>query len=831
MHRRVVIGAAITGLFAHAAVLYAYGDQPPGPLISNLLQFTLGIGGTLCAWSAARNSGWFARKVWRLVTVALAIYTAGQGIVIYYDNVVGAPLFSPWISDQFLFFWVVPLLMATLIDPFSGQRKVDWALVMDFCQVILFALALHVSVFAVAANWQSHGQELAFLEWQMRMVRDGVVMAALLARVVLAVSQNSGRLFTRIAAFFLAYAIADGIYLYAEAAWHNRVGSWLDLLWTVPRIVLIISAITWKDEWRHVEVETPKRTRRQVLPLHLAPVVGPLMILWVTSRMSASAPTMAALLVGSSFVLASIRFLITQERQDRVTNELRRNRDLLEAIIEGTTEVVYLRDLEGRYVLVNGTACKVLTRTREEIIGRRDEDFFPAANVHAIRESDAEVVRTGKACVTEDSLVIGGQTKTYFSTKGPHRDSTGKVIGVLGIAVDVTERRKMEEQLRKAQRMESIGTLAGGVAHDFNNLLTVIKGYSQLLLETATDGNTKEGMQEIDAAADRAAALTRQLLAFSRQQVLQPRIVDLNTVIRGMEKMLKRLIGEDVECRLRFADGLHPVLADPTQIEQVVMNLAVNARDAMPRGGVLRIQTANTEIGQSAGNGDSEIAPGSFVLLRVEDTGMGMDAATQAKVFEPFFTTKPQGKGTGLGLSTVYGIVKQSGGTIEFQSKVGEGTVFQIHLPVAKEGAESEPVRSGLTVIRQGHETVLVVEDDIALRGYVASVLEKSGYRVLVAESPEHAETLAQEFSSDIHLLLTDVVMPRTSGLELARRICLIRRETRVLWMSGHSDETIVRHGMVEQGVHLLPKPFTPAILAAKVRETLESQGTGPGVV
>ena len=395
---------------------------------------------------------------------------------------------------------------------------------------------------------------------------------------------------------------------------------------------------------------------------------------------------------------------------------------------------------------------------------------------------------------------------------------------LLSSIADITERRALEAQLRQAMKMEAIGRLAGGVAHDFNNLLTVITGYTELLLESPDQGRavSRERTEQIRSAAQRAASLTRQLLAFSRQQVLQPRKLSLNTVVSDLDKMLRRLIGEDVEVKTTLAENLGLVELDPSQIEQVLMNLAVNARDAMPKGGLLTLETANVRLDDTYRTQHTYVVPGDYVRLTVSDTGVGMNSEVRARIFEPFFTTKESGKGTGLGLSTVYGIVKQSGGYIEVYSEPGRGTSFKIHFPRVVQTADdaSRRVPSGSDM--RGSETILLVEDNKQLRELAALVLTSRGYRVLSASNFEEVETICKREKGKIHLLLTDVVMPRVSGTEIARFVAERRPQTRILYMSGYTADTTVHHGVLEHGVAFLQKPFTPATLATKVREVLD---------
>jgi nitrogen-specific signal transduction histidine kinase len=386
------------------------------------------------------------------------------------------------------------------------------------------------------------------------------------------------------------------------------------------------------------------------------------------------------------------------------------------------------------------------------------------------------------------------------------RDASGAAIAIECIARNVTERRSLEEQFQQSQKMEAVGRLAGGVAHDFNNLLTVILGYSaQLLAELPADDVHLEELDEINKAGERAAALTRQLLAFSRRQVLQPQVLDLNTVVADMERMLVRLLAADIRYVTVAAPEPARVRADCGQMEQVLMNLVVNARDAMPNGGTLTVEVASA-------------AP--YVTLAVRDTGVGMDEATQRRIFEPFFTTKPAGVGTGLGLSTVYGIVTQSGGSVSVKSQVGAGTTFTVALPAIEKASEIAGEDRRTAAPAGGKGTILVVEDEAAVRNLICAVLKRAGYQVLAASDGAEARLLSEDHPGEIHLLLTDMVMPGTRGDELARYLKSSRPDLRVLLMSGYTDQTV---GELAADVAFLQKPFTPSSLSQAVRRALES--------
>lgn len=384
------------------------------------------------------------------------------------------------------------------------------------------------------------------------------------------------------------------------------------------------------------------------------------------------------------------------------------------------------------------------------------------------------------------------------------------------------EMATLQEQLRQSQKMEAIGQLAGGIAHDFNNLLTIMKGHSQLALMNLKEGEPLRGsFEEIEKATTKSANLVRQILAFSRRQVMEMIVLDLNTLLRDLEKMLRRIIGEDIGLLTVLADDLGRVKADPGQIEQVVLNLAVNARDAMPQGGKLTIETANVELDEAYARRHVAVKPGRYVMIAVSDTGVGMTPEIRERVFEPFFTTKEKGKGTGLGLATVYGIVKQSGGNIWVYSEPGQGTVFKIYLPRVDEPLTEEGEKEEIGLFR-GVGVILVVEDEEGVRKLVLEMLKKQGYSVLEADDEEEALLICRQYKDTIHLMVTDVVMPRISGPELAKRLVVFHPEMKVLYMSGYADNAIVHHGVLKEGVNFIQKPFTIEGLAKKVREVLD---------
>jgi PAS domain S-box-containing protein len=488
-------------------------------------------------------------------------------------------------------------------------------------------------------------------------------------------------------------------------------------------------------------------------------------------------------------------------------------------LVEHAPLGIYRSTRSGRFLTVNPALIKMLGYGWAEEMLRLDiaRDVYaePAERERLIRESPRQTEVLWKR---RDGARITVRLTSRSIPSLPGEDECYE-----GLVEDVTEQRNLENQFRQAQRMEAVGRLAGGVAHDFNNVLTAITGYSDLLLEDLGPEDPKRSdVEEIKAAALRAAALTRQLLAFSRKQVLQTRVLDLNEVVQTLDKMLHRLIGEDVKLELALASALGAVRADPGQLEQVILNLAVNSRDAMPSGGKLTLETANVELDDAYVREHTGATSGRFVMLAVSDTGIGMDAETRAHIFEPFFTTKELGKGTGLGLATVYGIVKQSGGYVWVYSEPGRGTTFKIYLPQVDELPDSASLPAPVQPVVGGRETVLLAEDDPSVRAVVSDVLTQKGYRVLRAPDGQAALEMARSHPAEIQLLVTDIVMPGMTGRELAEAVVAERPGVRVLYMSGYTDDAIVRHGVLEEGMPYLQKPFSPRALASKVREVLD---------
>jgi two-component system, cell cycle sensor histidine kinase and response regulator CckA len=513
---------------------------------------------------------------------------------------------------------------------------------------------------------------------------------------------------------------------------------------------------------------------------------------------------------------------ITERKQ--AEEALKESKEYLNQIINSIGDPIFVRDRDHNFVLVNEAFCNFFHRTPEEWLGRTRFESLNKDLQSSIWETEEAVLRTGIENITEDNLIDWqGDSRIVMTKKSLLTDKRGnkQIIGVLR---DITEYKRLETQFLQAQKMEAIGILAGGVAHDFNNLLNVINGYSELILcELSPNSPIRKDLEQIKDAGQRAAALTSQLLAFSRKQIMQPEIIDLNKVVTRMETMLRRLIGEDIDFISITHPDLMPVHADPGKIEQLIMNLAVNARDAMPKGGKLTIETANTDFDDSYVKKHPVAQKGPYVMLAISDNGVGMDAATQAHLFEPFFTTKEKGKGTGLGLSTVYGIVKQSNGFIWTYSEPGKGTTFKLYFPQANVAVAGYTVEVKTESGFRGTETILVVEDEASVRSLTGRILRNHGYNVLEAENGMRAIRIAEEFAGKIDLIVTDAIMPGMSGRELVSHLEASRPGIKSLFVSGYTDNSIVHHGILDSNIAFLQKPFSGDSLAGKVRQVLNS--------
>jgi two-component system cell cycle sensor histidine kinase/response regulator CckA len=524
-------------------------------------------------------------------------------------------------------------------------------------------------------------------------------------------------------------------------------------------------------------------------------------------------------------LLFDVYAIYQQVQIHRIRRRLLEREELFQLISENAADMIAVVDANGERLYNSPSYARVLGYTAEDLRRTSPMEQVHPDDLPMVLDAAKEAKGSGIGRRIEYRMRRkDGEWVVLESTASPIRNAAGNVEKLVIVNRDISERRHLELQLRQSQKMDAIGRLSGGVAHDFNNLLGVIIGYSEVLQDQIKEGDRlRVCVDQILQAGKRAASLTRQLLAFSRQQVLEPKVLLLNGVVGDMEKMLRRLIGEDVQLTTKLDPKLGKVRADQGQIEQVVMNLAVNARDAMPEGGQLSIETCNTEMDEAfVKRYPYPVQTGPYILLTVSDTGTGMDDATKQRIFEPFFTTKEKGKGTGLGLSMVYGVVKQSNGYIDVFSAVGNGTTFKIYLPQIGQEPEERATKTALSKALRGSETILLVEDEKNLCVLTRNLLEQYGYSVLEAESGAQALAISRQNTGAIHLLLTDIVMPGISGRALAQTLSKERRGIRVVYMSGYTGQTVGGQTVLSPGSHFLQKPFTREDLARKIREALE---------
>jgi PAS domain S-box-containing protein len=531
--------------------------------------------------------------------------------------------------------------------------------------------------------------------------------------------------------------------------------------------------------------------------------------------------------VGDTIVGRVVSFRDITEHK-RLQKQLHETKSHLENLLENANDAIYTLDLEGKLTYVNHRAVGLTGYSREELVGRDiasilHPDDLPERLEHLKRAG------TGVPQITRLRFIRKEGDAVTLSMNETPIIKEGKIVGIFGIGRDITREVELEDQLRQAQKLEAVGQLAGGVAHDFNNLLTVILGHTELaLMKTLDDSSLRKDLSEVKMAAERAADLTGQLLTFSRKQMIQPKVIDLNVTISRMNRLLRRLVREDIDFRVERAPELWRIMADPNQVEQVIVNLVVNARDAMPEGGTIFLETDNVEIGNERAKELGGIRAGRYVMLSVTDTGNGMSKEIQKRIFEPFFTTKPEGKGTGLGLSTVYGIVRQHKGGVWVHSRIGQGTTFKAYMPAVDGKDATERLVASPQIPRGFEETILVVEDEESVRGMVVTTLSELGYAVWEAHGGPQALAFLDEQGVEPDLLITDVVMPGIGGEKLAEECERRLPDVQILFISGYTDNAIHKDGVLKEGIEFLQKPFTPLSLALKVRELLANSKPAP---
>lgn len=934
---------ALTVVAFHGITVVYLGQTTYGSILGNGLQIFCSVLAAVMCFRASQRTPGFSRAFWVLVGCGMGMWGLADFGWAYYE-VAWRMEPPPGSLIRFLFdthgmFFV----MAIFLNQDKRDSDVELAELLDFLQIgILFFLIYFAGYYLPAINL-SPGEAIS-REYAVMMLETLGILSLAVLQWLRSSTPQARRLFGGLTVYVLLYGTASSIIAHYQSTGESPTGSWADLAWSIPLLCGAFWAATWQPaEEAETKPGRKNHTLGEILINNVMFFVAPMVILVQVAQMGPGQRLIRFTLLGLSFGCYALRTGLTQFRQQKDEETVRRQSLAMDSSIEGMGilnekgvhvyanaamasmlgfesaagivgkhwHVVYALQETGKLeeqirkalgkdgkwsgrimlrrpngsripaemqvgVMPDGGTvciCRDLSEHQQSEIARAEAEtkyrmiveqvnaityiaeigiegkwFYVSPQVEAIlgytQEEWLSIASDWGAHIHPDDLpsviVAEDQSKLGMPFQAEFRirrkdgreiwlnDTAVIVTGsdshpvMEGIMVDITERKALETQLQQSRKMEAVGRLAGGIAHDFNNLLTIITGYTELALNRPqVSQEVRSDIERIENASGRAAALVRQLLAFSRKQVLQPKILDLNKIVLNLDALLRRLMDERIQMITRVKEDLGKVKADPAQVEQVLMNLVVNARDAMPDGGRLVVETSNVNLDSTYAMEHVSVKPGRYVMLAVSDTGTGMDEETVAHIFEPFFTTKESGRGTGLGLSTVYGIVKQSGGYIWVYSEPGKGSTFKVYLPRVDDMPEDESASQASLDKLPAKETILVVEDEEAVRELIQTVLRGKGYEVLSAQDPRQAEQVAAQFKGEIQLLLTDMVMPGISGRELAQRISARRREIRVLYMSGYTDNVITSGGMLEKGLAFLQKPFSPVTLAQKVREVL----------
>jgi PAS domain S-box-containing protein len=815
---RGAIWVALFLLAFHAIDIGIWGEHGAGPIISGIIQLSMGLLVTFASFHAAQRSGSFGRAFWRLVGTGVLLWCIGQVLATYIGNIRHLPSLSFPVINLFLYSWPAPLLMCLFLDPAAEVERLDAERFLDFAQVVLAFVLLDVYL----SNLPPQGTD--FGSWHLAAITDGLIAAGFLVRGLFSDVREIRNLFLQFSLFRLVALLTDTWFLVVSPS--ARRGTWFDLVWSATWLIPLLAAVSWKgaivpasskaSEWRERQLQVA-----QILPL-LVPVLVLLMALQVAKKRLAMAGTAMLL----SLAISYCRLILVQRERRRSFEALSERTNELQRVLTSISDYLWTAEIDSQGKFVYRYHSPVV----EKISGRPAHFYQASAErwLNTVHAEDRERFQAalnrliGRKSNSEEEeyriILPDGQVKwVRDSIRATSLDDQG--IRLDGVVSDIAERKRLEEELREAQKMEAIGRLAGGIAHDFNNLMTIVTGYGALLHEALEKNPAlRDRVDQIQKAAQQANDLTRQLLAFGRRQLLKPRILNLNDVLEQMEKLLRRVLSENIELSFVRDPALRPIRSDSGQIEQVVMNLVINARDSMPEGGKLVISTENATLDETYVRSHLEVNPAGYVHLSVSDTGSGMDPTVKAHIFEPFFTTKEFGKGTGLGLATVYGIVTQADGHVAVESEPGLGTTFHVYLPWAEGSISTKPVTELAKPARGSAETILLVEDQEGIRNLLSVILRANGYTVVSAQNGQEALAVLEGRTGRIDLLITDVVMPKMGGRELASALIRIHPETKVLFMSGHVENI---HELISPGHAFIDKPFTPEALLRKVGEIL----------
>jgi len=819
----VVCGLVLVGI---KLFLLPFRDSLPTELLVLVESCALALLIAVAAWRASNRSHSYARVLWRCVVFVALLWTVNFGVATFALIYARAPspgnMPSPgWVVMVINSLPVAAALTVPLLLREDGREpRIGWLEALDIAQLGLIVFsAFLIFLYIPSLGVVSDVERIRYFNG-LHLMRDGFLSLGYLYRGSRSSFPDLRRLQLRMSGFLAAYGVGAVLSLQAHQYWH-----WSPLLayviTDVPALALLAMAATWKQGEAMPQPRAPAdpegTARMQILA-----VVLPVSVVALASQIMGQRLRVAWLVVIASFFLYAVRMLVMQRHQRKTLSSLVAMEEKFSKAFKSSPAAITISRLsDGKLIDGNDRWLDMMKLTREQAIGRSSTELGIFENMEQ-REEMLGSLRSGQPVrgMNLNFKLDGRMLETLVSAEVIELAGEPLIIASM---LDVTELKSVTQQLQQAQKMELVGSLAGGVAHDFNNLLTVITGYSALAQTTHLNPELTEHVRRIEEASSKAAALTRQLLAFSRRQMLQPRNISLNATVEHIEALLRRTIGENIKLEVSLAPQAGTVHADPVHMEQVVMNLAINARDAMPRGGTLRFETKNLDLPLPYPTTGSEIPAGRYVMLVVTDTGTGISPEHLDRVFEPFFTTKAVGSGTGLGLSTVYGIVKQSGGHIWICSDVGVGTTFNVCLPRVDLPPDSIQPNQSTHENLAGSETVLVVDDDARVCELTAKILGQYGYQVITADSGEQAERRAAEFTGEIHLLVTDLVMAGESGMELAQQLKTKRPALKILYMSGYPNMARAVKSSADFWQATISKPFAPVDLARATKKALNS--------